>query len=526
MHAYDMDTIAGGRIIVRRACDGDTFTTLDGQERKLDSEVLMICDGEKEIGIAGIMGGENTMITDDVSTMLLEAATFNGANIRKSAKRVGLRTDASGFFEKGLDPVNAEEAINRACQLINELGCGEVCQGIVEEGEPIKPLKRIPLEADRINSLLGTAFSRQEMIDVLKREQVGFDEEKDEVIVPSFRQDLNQMCDIAEEVARFTGYDKIPTTLPRNAATAGGLSFKLRVEQKARETARFCGFSQAYGYSFESPKVFDKLLLPEDAPERNAIRISNPLGEDFSVMRTISLNGMLNFLSTNYNRRNKSVRLYEMGNIYVPESLPLTSLPDERMQMTFGFYNDGDFFDMKGVVEEELDTFGMLEGVTYDPRAGRPYLHPGRQANILYKGSVIGYLGELHPQVADNYGIGTRAYIAVLDMPAIVPNVSFDRTYHGIAKFPAVSRDISILVPSEVMAGDIEAMIRQRAGKKLEKLELFDLYEGEQVAEGHKSMAYSLTFRDKEKTMADDEITSAMKKVMNGLQSMNIELRS
>lgn len=526
MHAYDMATIADNKIIVKRAADGDTFTTLDGQERKLDSEVLMICDGEKEVGIAGIMGGENSMITDSVSTVLFEAATFNGPNIRKSAKRVGLRTDASGLFEKGLDPANALEAINRACQLVEELGCGKVVPGVVQVGLPIKPLKRFALESDRINKLLGTDISKDEMVEILKREEVGYDADADEVIIPSFRQDLNQMCDIAEEVARFSGYDKIPTTLPKNSATTGGISFKMRVEKKAREIAQFCGFSQGYTYSFESPKVFDKLLLPEDAPERSAIKISNPLGEDFSIMRTISLNGMLLSLATNYNRRNKDVRLYEMGNIYVPKSLPLTELPDERMQFTLGFYGDGDFFTMKGAVEEFLDSVHMLDKTAYDPKAGKPFLHPGRQAAIVYDGTVIGYLGEVHPAVCDNYDIDTRVYIAVLDMPYVVENASFDTIYTGIAKFPAVTRDISMVVPRNVLAGDIEKMIRQRAGKKLESLELFDIYEGSQIKLGYKSMAYSLTFRDKEKTMEDEEINAAMKKIINGLDSMDIELRS
>ncbi len=526
MHAYDMSTIAGNKIVVKRAKDGDTFTTLDGQERKLDSEVLMICDGEKEVGIAGIMGGENSMITDSVSTVLFEAATFNGPNIRKSAKRVGLRTDASGLFEKGLDPANALEAINRACQLVEELGCGKVVPGVVQVGLPIKPLKRFKLECDKINRLLGTDISKEEMVKILGREEVSYDEATDEVIIPSFRQDLNQMCDIAEEVARFSGYDKIPTTLPKNSATTGGISFKMRVEKKAREVAQFCGFSQAYTYSFESPKVFDKLLLPEDAKERQAIKISNPLGEDFSIMRTISLNGMLLSLATNYNRRNKDVRLYEMGNIYVPKSLPLTELPDERMQFTLGFYGDGDFYDMKGVVEEFLDSVNMLDKTEYDPKAGKSFLHPGRQANVIYNGEVIGYLGEVHPAVADNYDLGTRAYIAVIDMPIVVEHASFDTIYTGIAKFPAVTRDLSMVVPKNVIAGDIEKMIRQRSGKKLESLELFDIYEGAQIKQGFKSMAYSLTFRDKEKTMEDEEINSAMKKILNGLETMNIELRA
>lgn len=526
MHAYDLSTIAGNKIVVKRAKDGETFVTLDGQERKLDSEVLMICDAEKEVGLAGIMGGENSMITDDVKTVLFEAATFNGPNIRKSAKRVGLRTDASGFFEKGLDPANALDAINRACQLINELGCGKVVPGVVQVGLPIKPLKRFALEADKINNLLGTDISKDEMIEILKREEVEYDKKTDEVIIPSFRQDLNQMCDIAEEVARFSGYDKIPTTLPKTSATTGGISFKMRVEKKAREVAQFCGFSQGYTYSFESPKVFDKLLLPEDAVERKAIKISNPLGEDFSIMRTISLNGMLTSLATNYNRRNKDVRLYEMGNIYVAKSLPLTELPDERMQLTLGFYGDGDFYSMKGVIEELLDSVNMLDKVEYDPNAGKSFLHPGRQANVIYDGEVIGYLGEVHPAVCDNYDIDTRVYVAVIDMPEVVKYAKFDTIYTGIAKFPAVTRDISMVVPKNVLAGDIEKMIRQRGGKKLEELTLFDIYEGSQIKEGFKSMAYSLLFRDKEKTMEDDEINSAMKKILKGLQDLGIELRS
>ena len=526
MHAYDLSTIAGNKIVVKRAKDGETFVTLDGQERKLDSEVLMICDAEKEVGLAGIMGGENSMITDDVKTVLFEAATFNGPNIRKAAKRVGLRTDASGFFEKGLDPANALDAINRACQLINELGCGKVVPGVVQVGLPIKPLKRFALEADKINNLLGTDISKDEMIEILKREEVEYDKKTDEVIIPSFRQDLNQMCDIAEEIARFSGYDKIPTTLPKTSATTGGISFKMRVEKKAREVAQFCGFSQGYTYSFESPKVFDKLLLPEDAVERKAIKISNPLGEDFSIMRTISLNGMLTSLATNYNRRNKDVRLYEMGNIYVAKSLPLTELPDERMQLTLGFYGDGDFYSMKGVIEELLDGVNMLDKVEYDPKAGKSFLHPGRQANVIYDGEVIGYLGEVHPAVCDNYDIDTRVYVAVIDMPEVVKYAKFDTIYTGIAKFPAVTRDISMVVPKNVLAGDIEKMIRQRGGKKLEELTLFDIYEGSQIKEGFKSMAYSLLFRDKEKTMEDDEINSAMKKILKGLQDLGIELRS
>lgn len=526
MHAYDLDTIAGHKIIVRRAREGDVFRTLDGQERNLDADVLMICDAEKEVGIAGIMGGENSMITDEVKTVLFEAASFNGANIRKSAKRVGLRTDASGKFEKGLDPHNAEAAINRACQLIEELGCGEVVDGMVDVCGELKEEATLPFTPDAYNKLLGTAVSKEEMLDIFKRIEVRYDQEENRLIIPTFRQDLLRPCDMAEEVARFYGYDKIPSTLPKGEATTGKLPFKLRIEQKARDIAEYCGFSQGMCYSFESPKVFDKLLLDAEDPLREAIGIANPLGEDFSIMRTISLNGMLTSLATNYNRRNKDVRLYELGNIYVPQSLPLTQLPDERMQFTLGMYGEGDFFTMKGVIEEFFESIGLHKRLTYDPNAGRNFLHPGRQANVIYEGCVLGYLGEVHPEVCDNYNMKTKAYVAVLDMPSIIPYATFDRKYEGIAKYPAVTRDISMVVPKEILAGQIETVILQRGGKILEDYRLFDIYEGDQIKEGYKSLAYSITFRAKDRTLEEADITAVMKKILNGLESMGIELRS
>ena len=525
MHAYDLSTIAGGQIIVRRAKDGDEFQTLDGQVRKLDSEVLMICDAEKEVGIAGIMGGENSKITDDVKTVLFEAACFNGTNIRKSAKRIGLRTDASGKFEKGLDPNNSVEAINRACQLIQELGCGDVVGGIVDVCAPLKERVRIAFEPERINALLGTQIPEAEMLDYFKQLEFDYDADKKELIIPTFRQDIEGFADVAEEVARFHGYDKIPTTLPSGEATTGKLSYKLRIEEKARDIAEYCGFSQGMCYSFESPKVFDKLLLDQDDVLRKAVTIANPLGEDFSVMRTISLNGILTSLATNYNRRNKDVKLYELGNVYLPESVPVTTLPEERMQFTLGFYGDGDFYTMKGVIEEFLESIGMKDKKEYDPKAGKNFLHPGRQANIIYGGKVLGYLGEVHPEVLDNYGIGTKAYVAVLDMPEIIPFATFDRKYEGIAKYPAVTRDISMVVPREILVGQIEAVIAQRGGKILESYALFDIYEGSQIKAGFKSVAYTLTFRAKDRTLEDADVSAAMKKILNGLQGLGIELR-
>ncbi len=526
MHAFNLDTIAGHKIIVRRANDGDEFETLDEQVRKLDSEVLMICDAEKEIGIAGIMGGQNSKITDDVKTVLFEAATFNGPNIRKSAKRIGLRTDASGKFEKGLDPHTASEAINRACQLIEELGCGEVVGGMVDVCQPMKEKVKIKFEPDKINRLLGTQVSEQEMLDIFGMLEIEYDKESRELIAPTYRQDLEGFADIAEEVARFHGYDVIPTTLPTGEATAGKLSFKLRIEQKARDIAEYCGFSQGMCYSFESPKVFDKLLLPENSPLRKTVVISNPLGEDFSIMRTISLNGMLTSLATNFNRRNKDVKLYELGNIYLPHQVPVTELPDERMQFTLGMYGEGDFYTMKGVVEEFFEAIGVSGHLHYDPKAEKPFLHPGRQALISYDGRTVGYLGEVHPEVCDNYGIGARTYVAVLDMPEILPLATFDRKYEGIAKYPAVSRDISMVLPKEILAGQIEAVIAQRGGKILEEYQLVDIYEGEQIQAGYKSVAYSITFRAKDRTLEESDVSGAMKKILNGLEALGAELRS
>ena len=525
MHAYDLDTIANHEIIVRTAEADEKFTTLDGQERQMDEDVLMICDGEKSIGIAGIMGGENSMITDNVKTMLFEAACFDGTNIRKSSKRVGLRTDASGKFEKGLDPNNAQAAIDRACQLIEEMGAGEVVGGMVDVYGKKKEPVRVPFDSEAINNLLGTEIAEEDMLGYFKKIDLEYDKEKREVIAPTFRHDLFRMADLAEEVARFYGYDNIPTTLPRGEATTGKLSFKLRVEEIARDIAEFCGFSQGMTYSFESPKVFDKLLLPEDSPLRQTVDIVNPLGEDYSVMRTTSLNGMLTSLATNYNRRNKNVRLYELGNVYLPKALPLTELPEERMQFTLGMYGDGDFFSMKGVVEEFFEKVGLHKKETYDPNAGKTYLHPGRQANIIYDGTVVGYLGEVHPDVADNYGIGTRAYIAVIDMPEIVKKATFDRKYTGIAKFPAVTRDISMVMPKEILVGQVEEVIEKKGGAYLESYALFDIYEGEQIKKGFKSVAYSIVFRAKDKTLEEAEITSAMNKILEGLEALGIELR-
>ena len=525
MHAYDLDTIAGNQIIVRTAKDGEKFITLDGQERILDSQTLVICDGEKAVGIAGIMGGENSMITDDVKTMLFEAATFDGTNIRKSTKRIGIRTDASGKFEKGLDPENSLLAMNRACQLIEELGAGEVVGGVVDVYPNPVSRKRIKFEPAKYNALLGTSVSEEDMLSYFERLEIEYDKASNELIIPTFRQDLNRDADIAEEVARFFGYDNIPTTLPKGSTTMGKVSFEQSIEDVAGEIAQFCGFSEAMTYSFESPKVFDKLKLSADSPLRKTVVISNPLGEDFSVMRTLPLNGMFTSLATNYNRRNKNVKLYEMAKVYLPNE-DSDKLPDEKVMFTLGSFGDGDFFTMKGVVEEFLERVGMRVKPEYDPEAGKTFLHPGRQADVIYDGTVIGYLGEIHPDVADTYGIGDRAYVAVIDLDEITKLASFDRKFVGIAKFPAVTRDISMLVPKNVLVGTIEQIIEKRGGKLVESFNLFDIYEGEQIQEGFKSVAYTISFRAKDRTLEDKDITPIMENILKDLSNIGIELRS
>ena len=526
MHAFDYNLIEGQKIVVDRAKDGDEFETLDGVVRKLDSNILMINDAKKAVAIAGIMGGENSKITDDVSTMIFECATFDGTNIRLSSKRIGLRTDSSGKFEKGLDPNNAYDAMMRACSLVEELGAGEVVGGTIDV-YPVKAVEsRVAFEPERINKLLGTSISKEDMLEIFDRIELKYDKETDEIVAPTFRQDIHFMADLAEEVARFFGYDKIPTTLPKSSATIGGISMKLEIEELAREVAKFLGFSEAMNYSFESAKVFDKLGLSKDSRYRKAIEITNPLGEDFRMMRTQAVNGILNSLSTNYNRRNKDVHLFELANIYIPNELPLKELPDERMQFVLGFYGKENFFDMKGVVEEFLYTIGIVGKLHYDPSCKEEFLHPGRKADIVLDGVRLGYLGEVHPIVCDNYKLGEKTYIAVLDLPNVIPFVNFDIKYTGIAKYPAISRDISLVVPRNILVGEIEDIISENGGSNLESFNLFDIYEGDQIEAGFKSVAYSLTFRNKERTLLDTYVNEVMDKILKKLEEKNIKIRS
>ena len=526
MHAYDIDTIEERKIVVERAANGEKFTTLDGVERELDDTVLLIKDGKKAVGIAGIMGGENSKINEGLNTVLLEAACFDGTNIRLSSKKIGLRTDASGKFEKGLHPETALLAMNRACTLIEEIGAGEVVGGVVDV-YPVKEGDReVEFDLDACNRLLGTSISLDEAREYFDRLEIKINDDLKSVVVPYFRQDLLRNADLAEELARFFGYDKIPTTLPSGESTAGGETFSMEIEDKARELAEQFGFCEGMTFSFESPKVFDRLLLPLDAKEREAIEIKNPLGEDYSIMRTQIINGMLTSLGTNSARRNKNVRLYEISNIYLAKKLPLEDYPEEKKQFCLGMYGEGDFFVLKGVIEEFLYKVGMKKLPSYNADAGKTFLHPGRQALIIYEDSVVGYFGEVHPLVQEAYGIAERTYVANIDLSVICKKANFTVKYEGIAKFPSVVRDISLVMDKSLTAGEIEKIIRSESGAILESLELFDIYEGERIGADKKSMAYSITFRNKEKTLEESEISAVMEKILKGLQAIGAVLRS
>lgn len=526
MHAYDIDTIEERRIVVERAANGEKFTTLDGVERELDDTVLLIKDGKKAVGIAGIMGGENSKINEGLNTVLLEAACFDGTNIRLSSKKIGLRTDASGKFEKGLHPETALLAMNRACTLIEEIGAGEVACGVVDV-YPVKEGDReVEFDLDACNRLLGTSISLDMAREYFDRLGIKINDDLKSVVVPYFRQDLLRNADLAEELARFFGYDKIPTTLPSGESTAGGETFGMEIEGKARELAEQFGFCEGMTFSFESPKVFDRLLLPLDAKEREAIEIKNPLGEDYSIMRTQIINGMLTSLGTNSARRNKNVRLYEISNIYLAKKLPLEDYPEERKQFCLGMYGEGDFFVLKGVIEEFLYKVGMKKLPSYNADAGKTFLHPGRQALIIYEDTVVGYFGEVHPLVQEAYGIAERTYVANIDLSVICKKANFTVKYEGIAKFPSVVRDISLVMDKSLTAGEIEKIIRSESGAILESLELFDIYEGERIGADKKSMAYSITFRNKEKTLEESEISAVMDKILKGLQTIGAVLRS
>lgn len=517
MHAYNYDKIDGKKLIVRNAQKGEKLVTLDGVEREFDDTVLVIQDENKIIDLAGIMGGENSMITDDTKTILLESANFDGTHIRVTAKKLGLRTDASSKYEKGLDPNLSILALDRACQLITMLNCGTVLKGHLDFYPEKREETKIDYDFNRINKLLGTNLTSEQMIEILNLVEIKSDGKT--ATIPTFRPDLETEADIAEEVARFYGYNNIEATLSTGTPTVGKKTYKQSIIEKISNVMVCCGLNEALTYSFESPKVFDKLNIPENSNLRKTVTISNPLGEDFSIMRTSTLNGMLNSISTNYNRRNKEAHLFEISKIYLPKQLPLTELPEEKDVVTIAMYGGVDFFDAKGVFENVFNELGMAHKVDYSQAENINHMHPGRTAIITDNNNEeIGYIGEIHPQIASNYNIETKVYFGILYLDNLLQLANFDISYKPLPKFPSMQRDIAMLVKDEVNVKEIEKIIKEKGGKLLDSVNLFDVYKGEQIEKGYKSVAYSISFRSNEKTLTDEEVNAPMKKILKELE--------
>jgi len=517
MHAFDLENLKGHSIIVRRAEAGEKIRTLDGQDRELDTSMLVIADAERPVAVAGVMGGENSEITPETRTILFESANFDGISVRLTAKKLGMRTEASGRFEKGLDPENVINAINRAAQLVEELGAGTVCRGIID-CYPVKKEKRvISFNPDRINALLGTDISADTMTAIFKRLEIEVDEASGTVTPPTFRPDLECEADLAEEVARFYDYNNIkPTLLEGKAATVGGKTEKQKIVDLIGRTMQSCGLSEIYTYSFTSPKVFDMMNLPADSELRKAIVISNPLGEDYSIMRTTTIPDMLKVLSVNYNRRVEEARLFEISYVYLPKSMPLTELPEEKPVLTIGMYGDVDFYDLSGVIEELMAALGIKK-YALEPVKDDPTFHPGRTAKLIVAGKSCGILGEIHPAVAEKFEAAQRNYVALIDIDPLVMHTNLKAEYKPLPKFPAVSRDIAVLVDDEVPVKHIEQIIVKQAGNIFEEARLFDVYKGKQVPEGKKSVAYSIQFRASDRTLTDEEVGKAMDNIIKAL---------
>jgi len=519
MHAFDLEYLHGHKIIVRRAYEGETIKTLDDQERKLDTSMLVIADADRAVAVAGVMGGANSEITENTKTILFESAAFNGISVRLTSKKLGLRTEASSRFEKGLDPEGAAAAIDRACQLVEQLGAGKVCKGRIDCYVNKPETRVISFRPEKINALLGTSIDTEEMISIFKALEFEVDENNMTVKIPSFRPDIEREADLAEEVARFHGYNKIEATLlAGKAATLGRKSFEQKIEDMIKNSMIACGLSEIYTYSFTSPKVFEKINLPAESELRKAVVITNPLGEDYSIMRTTTIPDMLEVLSRNYNRRIDEARLFELSHVYLPKELPITGLPEEKKVLTIGMYGKVDFYDLKGVIEDLMSVL-RIEDYSFEPESDNPTFHPGRTAKLLIKGKQAGIFGEIHPEVVEKFEGPERTYIGFVEVNPLVQSASVKAQYTPLPKFPAVTRDIALLVRDDVLVKQIEDVIKQHSGKILEDVKLFDIYKGKQVAEGMKSVAYSITFRASDRTLKDDEVNKVMDKILENLEA-------
>ena len=512
MHAFDYRYVASGKIVVREAQEGETLTTLDGNVRNLTEGMLVIADDNKAIGLAGIMGGENSEIKDDTTMVVFESANFNGTSIRKTALALGMRTDASGKFEKSLDPMMTIPAVERACELVELLECGDVLNGTIDIINYVPEAKTLPLEVEKINRLLGTEISKEEMVKYLNLLEIEVD--GDEIKVPSFRPDLNLMADIAEEVGRSYGYNEIPITAFKTS-TQGGYSHEMKLENKAGVLCRGLGYSEIITYSFVSPAIFDQIRLPADSPLRNAMRIQNPLGEDTSIMRTIALPSMLEILSRNNAYHNKSVKLYELAKIYLP--LEGQILPEEPKMLLLGTYGANEtFFTLKGELEAIFKGL-RVKKASYCAVKDNPSYHPGRCAKITIDGIDVGVTGQVHPLVAKNYGIDVDVYCAEINFTAVLGLLLPDATYTPLPKYPSVTRDLALICDEAVTVADCENVINASAGKLLRGVKLFDIYRGTGVPEGKKSMAFSLELRADDRTLTDTDSEQVVTKVLKAL---------
>lgn len=521
MHAFDIEYVKDHKIIVRNAVSGETIQTLDGVDRTLSEDMLVIADSEKASAVAGVMGGEHSGINENTHTVVFESACFKGSSVRITAKKLGMRTESSGRFEKGLDAQNCLPAVMRACELVELLGAGEVVDGVIDVDNTNYQPTRIHLDADWTNRFLGTDIPKEQMVKILTDLQ--FQLEGDEIIVPSFRSDVEHKADIAEEIARFYGYNNIPTTIAKGSPE-GGYNEYQKFERIVNQNMLAQGMYEIMTYSFVSPKQYDKIRLPKDDPKRQSVVIRNPLGEDTSIMRTNAIPSMMDILSKNYNNRNGAVSLYEIGNEYIPVEGEL--LPDEVPNLVLGMYGDGkDFFTLKGVVENLLDTLAIRE-YDVDAKSDDPTFHPGRCAVLSKDGEEFGIIGEVHPLVCANYGINTRVYVGKLKLRKLFAMMDTQRSYVPMPKFPASTRDLALLCDDALPVMTMEKAIKAAAGKILEKIELFDVYKGSQIAEGKKSVAFNISMRASDRTLTDEEVNGAMSKILKALEELGAQIRS
>ena len=522
MHAFDYRYVKGGKIVVRRAGEDKTLTTLDGNVRTLQPDMLVIADETKPVGLAGVMGGENSEIVDDTVDVVFESANFLGSSIRKTALALGMRTDASAKFEKDIDPMLTVPAVNRACELVELLGAGEVMDGMIDVLNYVPQPVTVKLEPERINALLGTDISEADMIEYLRREEVPVVDGM--IQVPSWRPDLRVMADIAEEVARYYGYNNIETTLMRGATTMGGYSDEQKLENAAGAAARALGYSEIITYSFVSPSSFDAIRLPADSPLRKTVKLVNPLGEDTSIMRTVILPSMLDILSRNYAFKNKGVKLYEIGKIYLP--VEGQKLPDEPKRMIFGTYGEHEnFFTLKGEIDALLEQLNV-HPAAYIADTKNPSYHPGRCADIIIDGKKLGVIGQIHPLVAEGYGIDGEVYVAELDFTGLQAALAPERVFHSLPKFPTVSRDLALVCDEAMTVGMLEACIKKAGGKLLRSIQLFDIYRGPGIAPGKKSVAFSLELRADDRTLTDEDTTGVTNAVLEKLKNdLGVTLR-